>query len=282
MEVLSDILRSIRVEGSVYFCDHVEAPWIKEFKDPARASFHLLRRGACWAKIGDRIERLGPGDLIFLGPGIDHSLSSQPGNGTQADRAEDTMLLCGYCSFSENALTSRLSIFPTFTIVRDEEFIRHPWLKSTFDQLSAEYLSQGPGSELIVNKLTEVILVELVRINFASSRRHPFLESLQDRRISKSLELIHEEPQYNWTLEQMADNVGMSRAAFSNRFKALVGQPMFGYLTALRMGKAQAFLQETKLPVYEIAMRSGYESERAFTNTFKKIVGETPRQFRSR
>lgn len=281
MEILSDILRSIRVEGSVYFCDHVKAPWTKDFKGSQEASFHLLRRGACWAQIGDRVERLGAGDLIFLGPGIDHRLSSRlPGSEGQSVE-EDAMLLCGHCGFSDNIVTSRFSIFPEFTIVRDEDFIRYPWLKSTFDQISAEYLSQGPGSELIVNKLTEVILVELVRINFASSQANPFLESLKDKRISKSLQLIHEKPHYNWTLEQIADAVGMSRAAFSKRFKDLVGQPMFGYLTSLRISKAQELLRDTKLPVHEIAIKSGYESERAFTNTFKKMSGVTPKQFRA-
>ena len=47
MEVLSDILRSMRVQGSVYFCDHLKAPWSIEFKDTTSASFHLVRRGEC-------------------------------------------------------------------------------------------------------------------------------------------------------------------------------------------------------------------------------------------
>ena len=67
MEVLSDILRTMRVEGSVYFCDMLDAPWTKEWRDTTSASFHMIRRGECWATVGDQTEYLGPGDLIFTG-----------------------------------------------------------------------------------------------------------------------------------------------------------------------------------------------------------------------
>lgn len=167
MEVLSDILRSIRVEGSVYFCDQVEVPWRKKFQGISNASFHMIRRGACWAIFEDKVERLSTGDLIFLGPGVKHILTSQAPDNAHTHPGEDTLLLCGYCSFLQSASTPLLDVFPSATVIREEEFLQHPWLKSTFDQLSAEYLAQHPGSELIVNKLTEVVLIELIRSNQA-------------------------------------------------------------------------------------------------------------------
>ena len=162
MEILSDILKSLRVSGSVYFCSQVEAPWTKEFNGSSNAGFHMVRRGHCWATVGDRTELLGPGDLIFIGPGIDHVLTSEQPIGESAATSDSTLLLCGYCSFDDDTLTPLKSIFPQRTIVREEELHQHPWLKSTFDQLSAEYMAQNPGTELIVNKLTEVVLIELI------------------------------------------------------------------------------------------------------------------------
>ena len=70
------------------------------------------------------------------------------------------------------------------------------------------------------------------------------------------------------------------RAAFAKRFKSLVGETVFQYLTSLRMQKAQQLLRETALPVYEVAQRAGYESDLAFTRAFKKMTSRTPRQFR--
>ncbi|TXY05776.1 AraC family transcriptional regulator [Vibrio mimicus] len=281
MEVMSDILRAIRVSGSVYFCSQVEAPWTKNFHDAEQASFHMIRRGTCWASVDGDVERLEAGDLIFLGPGQEHVLSSQSPVKGKPDFEESTLLLCGSFSFTRTATTPLLSVFPRVTIVRDKDFAKYPWLRSTFDQLSAEYLSQGPGSELIVNKLTEIILVELIRINFGREQNSPFLEALNDKRISRALQLLHDHPQQSWTLESLANQIGMSRAAFANRFSNLVGRPMFEYLTHLRMQKAQELLQESLLPIDDIAEQVGYESERAFTLTFKKHTGTTPKRFRS-
>ncbi|NMS37740.1 cupin domain-containing protein, partial [Vibrio parahaemolyticus] len=121
MEILSDILKSLRVSGSVYFCSQVEAPWTKEFKETETAGFHMVRRGYCWAIIGDKVEQLGPGDLIFLGPGLDHILTSESPYGDISTAGENTLLLCGYCSFEDETLTPLKTIFPQTTIVREEE-----------------------------------------------------------------------------------------------------------------------------------------------------------------
>lgn len=283
MEILSDILRSLRVGGSVYFCDQIDTPWHKEFINTTSAGFHLIRKGRCWARIGDTIEQLESGDLIFLGPGIDHTLTSEPPEtqNTNASSATDnTLLLCGHCEFEQNTLTPLKHIFPTTTIVRKAEFDKHPWLKSTFAQLSSEYMAQKPGTEIIVNKLTEVVLVELVRINFGRQEGTPFLLALQDRRLSKALQLMHASPAQHWTIESLASQVGMSRAAFAKHFKDLVGETMFTYLSQLRIQKSKELLTRSKLAVEDIALEVGYESERAFTKTFGKYVGQTPKQYR--
>ena len=279
MEVLSDILRTMQVEGSVYFCDNLEAPWRKEFTDTEAAAFHMVRRGECWATAGDETVQLGPGDLVFLAPGLDHVLVSHPPGADPSAHSSSTWLLCGYANFSADAVTPLAGIFPTIAIIREDELTRHAWLKATLDQLSSEYLAQGPGSELIVNKLTEVVLIELIRINFCRDEDNSFLVALNDPVVSKALNLLHERPQQPWTLDSLAAEVALSRAAFAKRFKSMVGQSMFQYLTLLRMQKARDLIITTQLPVYEISSRSGYESELAFTRTFKKHAGITPKQF---
>lgn len=280
MDVLSDILRSMRVRGSVYFCDHLMAPWTMEFKERNSASFHLVRRGECWVMSEDRTECLGPGDLVFIEPGRNHVLASQPPGQTPTAGNARTLLLCGYCEFTQEIDSPLLEVFPSLTVVREEELLKHPWLKTTLDQLSAEYLSQQPGAGLVVDKLTEVVLVELIRIDFGRGEWSRFIQGLSDKQIAKALQLLHANPHIVWTLEKMAAEVSMSRAAFAKRFKELVGQPMFEYLTRLRVGRAKELLQDTKLPIYDVASRVGYESDLAFTKTFKKYAGTTPTRYR--
>lgn len=279
MEVLTDILRSMHVKGSVYFCDRLEAPWELDFNETGSASFHMVRRGECWVSAGDTLEQMGPGDLVFIEPGRDHQLTSHA-PGQQPANGACTVLLCGYCTFREDLQTPLAAVFPDLTIVRDEEIHRHPWLRATLDQLSAEFTSQQPGAELVIDKLTEIVVVELIRINFGRAADSPFVRALSDKHISKALHFLHDELGSPWTLESLAGKIGMSRAAFAKRFKELVGQPMFEYLTGLRMQRARELLQETRLPLYEVASRVGYESDLAFTKTFKKHVGTTPTRFR--
>ncbi|MFQ6006459.1 MAG: cupin domain-containing protein [Woeseia sp.] len=280
MEVLSDILKSMRVEGSVYFCDHLQAPWSMEFKDTKSASFHLVRRGECWVMAGDQTDRLGPGDLVFIEPGRDPVRASEPEGQAPPAAGTGTLLLCGYCDFAEDTLTPLLEVFPSLTIVREEEFLKHPWLRSTLDQLSTEYLAQQPGSELVVNKLTEIVLVELIRINFGRGEQGRFMAALSDKRIARALQQLHNNPHTAWTLDKLAQRIGMSRAAFAKRFRKLVGHPMFEYLTMLRIQRGKELLRESTLPLYEVASRVGYESDLAFAKTFKKHTGTTPTRYR--
>ena len=280
MEVLSDILGAMRVKGSVYFCDHLQAPWSLDFMDSTAASFHLVRRGECWVISGELRERLGPGDLVFVEPGREHVLASQLPDQEPPLSGAGTLLLCGYCEFSADTATPLLDVFPSLSLVREEELIQHPWLKSTLDQLSAEFSSQQPGAELVVKKLTEVVLVELIRINFGRGPGSGFTRALRDRQIGKALQQLHAHPEQPWTLDKLAADIGMSRAAFAKRFKALVGAPMFSYLTSLRVQRARELLRGTQLPLYDIAHRVGYESDLAFTKTFKKNTGTTPTRYR--
>ncbi|WP_171039865.1 cupin domain-containing protein, partial [Streptococcus pseudopneumoniae] len=125
MEVLSDVLRALRVRGSVYFCDCLEPPWSLDFEDQTTANFHLVRRGECWIRAEDKFERLGSGDLVYVGPGLDHVLESHaPGDPRPAQQVP-TLLLCGYCRFDTTNVHPLVASFPRFTIVREEELHRY-------------------------------------------------------------------------------------------------------------------------------------------------------------
>ena len=278
-DLLSDVLRSLRATGTVYFCDQLEAPWTKEFPGDAVASFHQVRRGGCWF-LSEGVEQyLGPGDLVFIEPGRAHTLTDRNRVGSESSRAA-TLLLCGYCQFDDTLSVPLSALFPVLSIMRDEQLQQHAWLRTLLDTLSAEYLSSRPGTELVVNKLTEVFLVELIRINFGKGQDTPLLRALADKQIARALQLLHQSPEYAWSLESLASEVGMSRAGFAKRFKTLVEHSMFDYLTQLRIQRACELLTDTQLSLYDVANRAGYESDLAFTRTFKKRLGMTPTAYR--
>ncbi len=253
------------------------------FSENEKACFHFIRKGDCWLSSDHSVKRLGPGDLLYVEAGRDHTLSSsEPGIDTEQSQQSSTLLLCGYCEFDTPAEHPLMANLPSLVVVTAEELLRHGWLKSTLDQLSKEYMSQKPGSAVVVDKLTEILLVELIRINFGYSEQNGFIGALFDRRISSALEMMHDQPHEQWTLERLATGVAMSRSAFAKRFRGRVGQTMFEYLTALRMQRAQAMLRDSNMLLYEVANRVGYESDLAFSKAFKRLLGMTPTKYRKK
>ena len=101
-----------------------------------------------------------------------------------------------------------------------------------------------------------------------------------DKPIAKTLALMHEKPAANWTLESLASEAAMSRSAYAARFKELVGQTMFEYLTAVRMQRAQGLLRDSGLSLPKVAERVGYTSRLAFSKAFKRLTGTTPSRYR--
>jgi len=171
---------------------------------------------------------------------------------------------------------------PRFVILRNEALEEWPWLTRTLEHLSAEYMSGAPGSELTVNKLTEVLLVQLLREDFGRNERSGIIAALKDNRVSNALTQIHQNPGGEWTIESAAEIASMSRSGFARKFKELLQMSFFDYLTRLRMRNARELLATSNLSVGDIGEHVGYQSELSFVKVFKKLHDMTPRAWRLR
>ncbi len=274
MEVLSDILRGLRTTGSVYFCDFLQPPWELVYDEDPRAMFHLVRRGRCTVEVNGERSHLAPGDFVFFAPGMSHRMISD------SNDDPDTLLLCGYCDFEADGNDILLKALPDFVLMTQDELEGSPWLMRTLEHLGAEYMSSAPGSDLTVNKLTEVLLVQLLRIDFGRSKESGLIAALRDKRIASALDRIHENPGGDWTMESAAEIAHMSRSGFARRFKELLDTNFFEYLTKLRMRNARELLKTTSLRVADIGESVGYQSELSFVKAFKKLHDMTPRAYR--
>ncbi len=236
--------------------------------------FHLVRRGRCQVGILGRTELLEAGDFVFIAPGVDHNVAPQRPDDPQ------TLLLCGYCHFEAIENDVLLRALPDFVLLRGDDMAQWPWLTRTLEHLASEYMSAEPGSQLTVNKLTEVLLVQLLRADFGRSGKAGLIAALKDPRIARAMAAIHEAPATQWTIEAAAEVAALSRSGFARKFKELLGQGFFDYLTRLRMRRARELLKGTALPVGRIAEQVGYTSDLSFVKAFKKLHGVTPRGFR--
>ena len=166
-----------------------------------------------------------------------------------------------------------------------------PGLAATAQLLVAESSSRRPGAAVVMNRLADILLIEVIRAHIASSDcpEHG-LRALNDPPIASALALIHRHPEEPWTIERLANAVALSRcravalsrSAFAARFSTRVGAPPADYLARWRMTKAAELLRDGALAMSQIAARSGYRSEASFNRAFKRLEGVPPGAYRRR
>lgn len=155
------------------------------------------------------------------------------------------------------------------------------------DALLSEFVSElsgeKPGKEIVMRALVEQALVHLLR-NYSTPRLSEELElsrvGLVDRRIRRSVELMHTQLDQDLTLKALAAASYLSPFHFARLFKKLTGSSPHNYLAGVRATRAQLLLAQTDLSVTEIGARVGYLSGSHFTKAFRIATGATPREFR--
>ena len=156
-------------------------------------------------------------------------------------------------------------------------------LDSLLTGFVAELAGEQPGKEIVMRALVEQALVHILR-NYSTPRLSEELElsrvGLVDRRIRRSVELMHSQLDQDLTLKTLAAVSYLSPFYFARLFKKLTGASPHNYLAGVRATRAQLLLAETDLSVTEIGARVGYLSGSHFTKAFRIATGTTPREFR--
>jgi AraC-like DNA-binding protein len=137
-----------------------------------------------------------------------------------------------------------------------------------------------PGGSLIAQQLAYVMLVQALRLHLAdgATKGVGWLFALADKSMSTAITCMHDDPGHPWTLQELAERVGMSRSIFALRFKEKVGATPMEYLTRWRMLLAGDRLKNSTDSISSIAASLGYESESAFGKAFRRVMGCTPGQ----
>ena len=164
----------------------------------------------------------------------------------------------------------------------------HVYDDQRLDSILAEFVSElaneEPGKDIVMRALVEQTLVHILR-NYSTPRLSDELElsrvGLVDRRIRRSVELMHTQLDQELTLKQLAAASYLSPFHFARLFKKLTGASPHNYLAGIRATRAQLLLAETDLSVTEIGARVGYLSGSHFTKAFRLATGATPREFRN-
>ncbi|WP_343315711.1 AraC family transcriptional regulator [Brucella sp. BE17] len=154
-------------------------------------------------------------------------------------------------------------------------------LRWSIERMRDELRDGQPGGYLIAQHLAHMMLVQALRLHLAEGRNGTvgWFAALADRQMCLAISAMHSDPARRWTLQDLASHVGMSRSAFSQRFKETAGETPMDYLARWRMLLAVDRLETSGDPISVIAPSLGYESESAFSTAFKRVMGGSPRQF---
>ena len=138
-------------------------------------------------------------------------------------------------------------------------------LNALFAEFVAELTDEKPGKEILMHALVEQLLVHVLR-DYAQPRRSEELElsraGLVDRRIRRSVELMHTQLDQDLTLKALAAASYLSPFHFARLFKKLTGATPHNYLAGIRAARAQLLLAETELTVSDLTELLGQSQPR--------------------
>lgn len=297
-DALTDILHSVRMEGSVFSRAELTAPYGVESGPLAHGVFHAVTSGRAWAKLaegGDPIE-LEHGDIVVFPFGDNHLITDAPGRPTRhigllssVDEAgmghlvvdgggESTSLICGSIRFEQGEAHPVFSLLPPVIHVRDVDGRLSEIVETLVGLIALEVDEPVAGSDTVVARLTDALVVYVLRdyIERLSDRSGGWLGALRDPNISEALANVHRHPEHDWTARSLASIAGLSRSAFYTRFKELVGETPAEYLTRWRIHLSTRMLREENCSVAIAARRVGYGTEAAFSNAFVRVMGVRP------
>ena len=199
-------------------------------------------------------------------------------------RGGQTEFISICCELAGGHVNPVLRLLPPLIHCRGGDAGVARWLEPTVRLLAVESASTTPGRETILNRLAEVVFIQLIRtwIDSLPEGEGGWLRALTDPQLAGALEAIHSDPGAPWSLASLAARANMSRSAFAARFKSVVGDTALGYLTQWRMQRAAALLESSDIPLKEIVASSGYASEAAFRIAFRKWSGASPGSYRTR
>ncbi|SEL30563.1 AraC family transcriptional regulator [Streptacidiphilus jiangxiensis] len=296
MDLLSDHLVRARATGAVFARTVAEPPWGLRLGGSIQLSVHTVVRGRgyLWLDSPGSTVELIPGSVTLVRGGVTHSIGHEPGaaclepeefrarhaHAGPADNPRATVFLCGAYRFSGDVGAGLLDALPqvmTFAAADDDP------LREVITMLSRELVRTEPAQQLVLDRLLDLLLVLAIRSEFRRSATAPrWFRAAADPRLGAGLQAMHEDPAHSWTVTELAELSGLSRAAFARVFREALGQAPMQYLTNFRMALARDHLRADGLTLPQIADAVGYGSAFAFAAAFRRHHGEPPGAWRHR
>lgn len=313
MDALSELLRAVKLSGAMFYIAECSKPW-RVTSPPAATlgrilapdashviEFHLVARGTGYIRVGAETTPFVAGDLLMVPHGDEHEMGNGVGGamyhseegmaallsgGLLCSRigggGEETRLACGYLACDAGLIRPVLAGLPRVVRVHLRNDRAGAWLEQSIMHAVERAQAAAPGSAVILAKLAEVLFTEALQryVTQLPTGRSGWLAGAGDATVGRSLAALHHRPAHPWTLDELAQEAGVSRSALTERFARFLGQSPMAYLTDWRLELGAEVLRTSSRSVLQVASEVGYESEAAFNRAFKRKFGSPPAQYR--
>jgi AraC-like DNA-binding protein len=271
LDPFSDVLSLLHVEGGISAGLEAGGAWAVDFSGYRFVKFGTVLHGSCWLTVqgSDSPVQLGIGDCYVLTNGKPFRLGGDlhtktvpasevyahiSGGMARCGTGADTRLAGGRFTFDEASAPVLLELLPPI-IHMHAATDQAAMLRWVVERLTHELEASRAGAQLMTRHL-----VQLLR-DFAASHDSPpvgWLRALSDSKIGAALKLMHGDVARRWTVERLAEAVGLSRSTFAARFREIVGVPPLDYLLQWRMRLARNALTDNGKTVSSVALSLGY------------------------
>jgi AraC-like DNA-binding protein len=237
--------------------------------DGEHGQLHLVRWGEVEVRYGRNVTRVREPSLLLFPRPLAHRFIT--------DRERGADLVCAHLGFEGGAGNPIANSLPPFLCLPLKQLHGS---EAVLELMFAEAANHYCGRQALLDRLFEVVLIQVLRhLMESGATRAGMLTGLSHPQLRKAIVAMHEEPQKEWSLQQLAGASGMSRSVFANAFRDTVGMTPGAYLQRWRIGLAQkALLRGESLK--HIAQDVGYGSEAALSRAFKAQAGKSPREWR--
>ena len=282
---LGDALEKLGLRARLFLRADFCGRWGVDASGARRATFHFIEKGEAFLHLpGQAAIALKGGDFIVFPNDSPHCIS----NGTAATppdivnkipdmiSGDVTSLLCGYLEFENRCAWPLLESMPQVLVLSARERDADGALDAIVRIMIYEAENAAPGMNAAINRLSALLFIHLLRSQMKSGASGGMLAAFADRQIGRALSLIQNEYAADWTVDRLANEVGMSRSAFAEKFSSLVGRSPMRYLAEWRMHEALERFRSSEISVAAAGLEVGYQSEVVFRKAFRKLMGMTP------
>jgi AraC-like DNA-binding protein len=290
------LLADIRMDGVGFSSASLPASFCVGGVSGPVSLCYVVRGGPIWLEVESvprRVVRLEPGTVVGLSGVVPHWFKSSPDISVQGARVltyralgpdtvdEETQLLIGHAPLETLAFTNTVT---GAVIVPSDSGRPARRINRAIEGIEDELRDPDPagGSALVVRRLSETILINIVRHLMATVAEQGLtLGALGDPRVMRAVAAVARAPLQTWTVEAMADVAGMSRTAFARQFRDLLRDTPLNMVARLRLRIAVETLNHGHAKLDEAAEAAGYGSAAAFIRAFRRVYGTTPAQWRA-